>query len=357
MSNCLFRSALVLPVVISSVLAGCSDAPPDPRTEPPLVRVATPASASAATDEFTGVIAAQVQSDLGFRVGGKVTERLVNAGQVVRRGQPLMRLDGTDLALATRAALGTVEAARARAGQTAADARRYRDLVGAGAVSASAYDQAKAAADAAGAQLASAQAQAAVAGNEMAYSVLRADADGTVVDTLAEPGQVVSAGQTVVQLARLGAHEALVQLPETRRPRLGSVARARTFEGATGSATLRQLAASGDPKSRTFEARYVLSGDAARAPLGATVRIVLTMSGDAGATEVPLGALRDAGHGPGVWIVRAGKQTTVAWRPVRLSAVGEETATVAEGLQVGDSFVSMGAHMLHQGQSVRVAAR
>ncbi|MEC3909163.1 efflux RND transporter periplasmic adaptor subunit [Sphingobium sp. CR2-8] len=210
--------ALGLPALLSISLAGCDRAESDPRTQPPLVRVATSSLASAATREFTGIVAARVQSDLGFRVGGKVIERLVDAGQVVRRGQPLMRIDLTDLALATRASQGTVEAARARALQTAADEKRYRDLVGAGAVSASAYDQAKAAADLARAQLTAAQAQANVTRNETNYGVLLADADGTVVETLAEPGQVVAAGQTVVRVARSGPREALVQLPETVRP-------------------------------------------------------------------------------------------------------------------------------------------
>ncbi|WP_244624464.1 efflux RND transporter periplasmic adaptor subunit [Sphingomonas sp. So64.6b] len=357
MSNRYCNPVLTLPALFVVALSGCHHAEPDPRTKPPLVRVATPMVANAATREFTGIVAARVQSDLGFRVGGKITERFVNAGQVVRRGQPLMSIDGTDLALATRASQGTVDAARARALQTAADEKRYRDLVGAGAVSASAYDQAKAAADSARAQLAAAQAQANVARNETNYGVLLADADGTVVETLAEPGQVVSAGQTVVRVARSGPREALVQLPETLRPPLGSAARARTFDGGTGSATLRQLSDSANPASRTFEARYVLAGVTASAPLGSTVTVTLTMPGDAVATEIPLGALHDAGRGPGVWIVSAGTQPIVTWRPVRVSVVGEEAATVTSGLKSGDRFVAMGAHMLHQGQTVRVAAR
>lgn len=322
-----------------------------------MVRIATPASANATTREFTGIVAARVQSDLGFRVGGKVVQRFVDAGQTVRRGQPLMQIDGTDLALATRVSQGTVDAALARVEQTGADEKRYRDLVGAGAVSASAYDQAKAAANSARAQLRAAQAQAGVARNETKYTILLADTDGTVVDTLAEPGQVVAAGQIVVRVARSGPREALVQLPETLRPSLGSTARARTFDGATGSATLRQLADSANPTSRTFEARYVLAGATARAPLGSTVTVTLAMPGDTVATEVPLGALRDAGHGPGVWVVGAGAQPTVTWRPVKIAAVGEETATVSAGLKAVDRFVAMGAHMLHQGQQVRVAAR
>lgn len=347
------QAALVLPLV----LAACQQTDKDPRTKPPLVRVLTPVTESTATREFTGIVAARVQSDLGFRVGGKVIGRLVNAGDVVRQGQPLMRIDQTDLTLATRAALGTVEAARAQALQTAADERRLRDLVEAGAVSASSYDQAKAAADAARAQLTAAEAQARVSRNEAGYSVLVADADGTVVETLAEPGQVVAAGQVIVRLARSGPREALVQLPEDLRPAIGSAARARTYGGTQGSARLRQLSNAANPMTRTFEARYVLANEAAHAPLGSTVTVTLALPVQAGETQVPLGAIRDAGKGPGVWIVSREAQPKVTWRPVRIAALGEETATISAGLNSGDRFVAMGAHMLHDGQSVRVAAR
>jgi len=351
------KSALTLPALLALALAGCHRTDPDPRAQPPLVRVISPVQAGDATREFTGIVAARVQSDLGFRVGGKITERLVQAGQVVRRGQALMRIDQTDLALATRASQETVQGARARALQAAADERRLRDLIGAGAVSASAYDQAKAAADAARAQLAAAEAQARVAHNEAGYSLLVADADGTVVETLAEPGQVVSAGQIVLRLARSGPREALVQLPETLRPAIGSNAQARTFEGASGTATLRQLSDAANPASRTFEARYVLNGVPAKAPLGATVTITLAQAGHAGAIEVPLGAIRDAGKGPGVWVLRDGAQPAVTWRPVHIAALAEETATINAGLKPGERIVAMGAHMLHEGQPVRVAAR
>lgn len=350
-----FITAGLSAFILALPLGACQKAESDPRTEPPLVRVMTSTTQGATDREFTGVVAARVQSDLGFRVGGKVIERLVDAGQTVRRGQPLMRIDKTDLALATQASQETVRAARARAVQTAADERRLRDLVSAGAVSASTYDQAKAAADSARAQLSAAEAQARVSRNEANYSLLVADADGTVVETLAEPGQVVAAGQIVVRLARSGPREALVQLPETVRPAVGSAARASTYGGETGPARLRQLSNAADPATRTFEARYVLEGAPARAPLGSTVTVSLSQAGEATSTVVPLGAIRDEGKGPGVWIVGAGSPAKIAWRPVRITAVSEETATIASGLKAGERFVSMGAHMLHQGQAVRIA--
>src|SRR5690348_9835230 len=157
--------------VFPVVLAACSDATPstDPRTQPPLVRIAAVESSIQSERSFTGIVAARVQSDLGFRVSGKVLERLVDAGQTVRRGQALMRIDPADLKLAMHAQEQAVAAARARAHLTAQEEARYRRLVSAAAVSASAYDNAKAAADSARAELDAAEAQARVARNGTEY--------------------------------------------------------------------------------------------------------------------------------------------------------------------------------------------
>lgn len=340
-------------------LAACGKAATDdPRTSAPVVRVAKAAPAANGERRFSGVVTARVQSDLGFRVGGKVVARLVDAGQAVRRGQPLMRIDATDYALAVSAQDDLVQAARARALQTASDERRLRGLVSAGAVSALAYDQAKSAADAAQAQLEAAEAQARVSRNTAGYAVLVADADGVIVETLAEPGQVVAAGQPVVRLAHAGPREVTITLPETIRPALGSLAQTHGFDGrGLGAARLRQLSDAADPRTRTFEARYVLSGAAAQAPLGSTIVVALPGApGAAGqAVEAPIGALFDNGKSAGVWVIRPGA-STVDWRPVRVSAVTTETVTIASGLRSGEQFVALGAHLLHQGQSVRIQA-
>src|SRR5437660_3230771 len=201
----------------------------DPRQEAPIVRLATAARVTGSERGFTGTIGARVQSNLGFRVAGNIVERLVNIGQQVNAGQPLMRIDETDLRLALTAKRNAVAAARAVFVQTRADERRYADLVGNGWASRQRYEQAKAALDTAEAQLAAAEAEARVAENQATYSVLVADADGTVVETVSEPGQVVSAGQTVVRLAQAGPREALVSFPETIRPAIGSTADASVY--------------------------------------------------------------------------------------------------------------------------------
>ncbi|HHB1426381.1 TPA: efflux RND transporter periplasmic adaptor subunit [Serratia odorifera] len=348
-------AACLLPLAL--VACGEASTADDPRNQPPLVRVARVADAVDTTRAFSGTVVARVQSDLGFRVGGKILERLVDAGQSVKKGQPLMRLDPTDLGLQARAQQQAVAAARAQARQTAADEARYRGLVASGAVSASAYDQIKAAAETARAQLSAAQAQADVAINASGYAVLLADADGVVMDTLAEPGQVVSAGQPVVRLARAGQREAIVHLPETLRPAIGSMAMASLYgdRAAAVPAQLRLLSDAADPLTRTFEARYVLAGTLASAPLGATVTLnIVNGKADAPTLQVPIAALYDSGKGAGVWIV-AGTPAKVSWRAVRVLGISDDAARVAGNLTVGEQVVALGAHLLHDGEPVRLA--
>jgi RND family efflux transporter MFP subunit len=362
---------LALSAVIAALpfaLVACGDkTPSDPRTAAPLVRAATVQNAAAGSRAFTGIVAARVQSDLGFRVSGKVLERLVDAGQTVQRGQVLMRIDPADLRLAAHTQQEAVAAARARARQTAEDEARYQSLRGTGAISASAYDQAKAAADAARAQLNAAEAQAEVARNANRYAELVADADGVVMETLAEPGQVVGAGQAVVRVAHAGRREAIIQLPETLRPALGSNAVATLFgrESSAVPAKLRQLSDTADRLTRTFEARYVLEGDLANAPLGATVTIQIpeapaaqaahaaTQAAPAG-LSVPLAALYDAGKGPGVWVIQ-GAPAKVSWRPVTVQRLGDDDARVTGQLKQGERIVALGAHLLREGEQVRLA--
>jgi len=345
--------------VAGLALAACSPAETAVTPEPPLVQVVAVAPATGAVARYTGVIRARTESNLGFRVGGKIFERLVDPGDPVRRGQPLMRLDRTDFTLALNAARASVEAARAQMIKAKADEERSRKLVGDGWTSKQTYDQNKAAADAAIAQFASAEAQAGQIANQAGYSELQADADGVVMEVPSEPGQVVAAGQTVVKLARDGAREAEVFLPEGSRHLAKGIALATLYaEGEkTFPATLRELSATADPVTRTYRARYILSGGGETAPLGATVTLQLkaAQAPPTASVLVPLGALFDQGSGSAVWRYDAETQT-VAAQPVAVARLSEESAEVASGLNPGDRIVSLGAHLLKAGQKVRQAS-
>lgn len=339
-------------------LAACSPAETAVTPKPPLVQTVEVAPATGGVSRYTGVIRARTESNLGFRVGGKIFERLVDPGDRVKLGQPLMRLDRTDFTLAFTAARASVEAARAQMIRTRADEERSRKLVGDGWTSKQTYDQNKAAADAAIAQFANAEAQASQVSNQAGYSELQADADGVVMEVPSEPGQVVAAGQTVVKLARDGSREAEVFLPEaSRRLAQGAASATLYADGeATYPARLRELSATADPATRTYRARYILSGGGEAAPLGATVTLQLKSldANHARTVEIPLGALFDQGRGATVWRYDAATET-VRPQAVQVARMGEERAEVVAGLSSGDRIVALGAHLLKADQKVRQA--
>ncbi len=361
----LFRRPIYLTAIclLPLGLFACSQkAETDPRTKAPLVRAAAVQMATSESLLFTGVVAAKVQSDLGFRVPGKVLERFVDTGQKVKRGQLLMRIDPIDLGLTAHAQQEAVLAAHAQAKQTAEDEVRHRNLLGTGATSSSTYSQMKAAADIAKSNLEAAEAQAQVARNAIRYTKLVANADGVVIETLAEPGQVVSTGQVVIRIAHAGRREAVIQLPETFHPAIGSSGHASLFgkqAGDTALAKLRQLSDAADPLTRTYEARYVLGGQLANAPLGSTVTIQVSngLLKPQANLQVPIGALFDAGKGPGVWVI-SGNPSRVSWRAVAVQHLDNETARITTGkLKQGERIVALGAHLLHEGEEVRAASQ
>ena len=354
----LITVALLAGGLTTALIAGWSSKPAvkDPRLLPPRVEVFKVQAAGSNNRTFTGIVEARVQSDLGFRVAGKILERSVNMGQRVQKGQVLMRLDSVDLKLSFAAQQANVEAARAKYIQTKADEARFAALVKSGAVSRQEYDQARAALDSAKAQLDAAEAQARVSNNSSEYAVLLADADGVIVRTLSEPGQVVAAGQTVIQLAHDGPREALINLPEGVRPGLGTTASARLYgRDQMYQARLRELSEAADPASRTFAARYVLEGEAASAPLGSTVTIGLLTKQTSGNqwVQLPVGAIHDRGNGPGVWIVD--DKSEVKFRSITIASIGKEEVVVSGGVQAGEKVVALGAHLLHEGQVVNLS--
>src|SRR5438067_363901 len=341
-------------LTVALIAGGCSKpAVKDSRLQSPRVEVfkAEPAGSNSRT--FTGIVEARVQSELGFRVGGKILERSVDVGQRIQKGQPLMRLDPEDLRLSAAAQQANVEAARAKYTQAKADETRSAMLIKSGVISGREYDQDRAALDSAKAQLEAAEAQARVSNNSSEYAVLVADADGVIVRTLSEPGQVVAAGQTVIQLAHDGPREALINLPEGVRPDLGTTASARLYgQDQMYQASLRQLSDAADPASRTFEARYVLEGEAASAPFGSTVTITLITKQTNQSVLVPVGALYDRGSGPGVWIVD--NKSEVKFRFVQIASIGQEEVVVSHGVGAGEKVVALGAHLLREGQVVNL---
>ena len=344
------RAPLITLISAASVtLLGCTrDGAQAKAAAPHVVRVVeidAKQSASHSDVNYTGVVRARTESQLGFRVGGKISDRLVNAGETVNVGQPLLKLDPTDYQLA-------LQAARAVHKQASLELERVRVLVEKRAESRDVLERAIAAAE-------SSAAQAEQTANQAGYTTLFADADGIVMTTLAEPGQVVAAGQPVLVLAKDGAREAAVDIPEGSLERIrGRAATARLYLNAesTVPATFREISGVADPVARTYQARYVLEGDPAQFSLGSTVTVRVSASENdtQRTTEIPLGSLIDRGEGAAVWVVDPAT-STLQKRAVSIAKLGAETALINQGLNPGDVVVSLGAQLLNAGEAVRVA--
>ena len=343
------------PLALLILLSGCnSQADPSANAAPARPVLAAKVEAAASQQNaYTGVVAARTESDLGFRVSGKVIERKVDPGQHVSRGDTLLVLDIGDFELALRSAKNRVNAAQAQLRQRRDDANRYQRLASTGAVSRQIFDQAATNLQVAQAQLA-AQSDASQIENRRTYSVLRADGDGVITDVRVERGQVVAEGQIVARLAHDGAREAIIHLPENLRDRASQKALALPF-GAPDqavNATLRELSASADPVTRTYRARYVLHGRVERFALGSTITLRLQGNGQPPHTRVPIGALHDAGNGTGVWLI--GADDKVSFAPVTVASLGQEDALLCGGVSPDQLIVALGAHLLHPGDSVRL---
>jgi len=332
---------IILPALAVVLLAACDKATPPPPL-PAVVKTLIVSQRDAnAGHTHSGEVRARHETLLAFRIGGKMLERTVDTGASVKAGQLLARLDPADVRLAA----GQTEAQRTLA---VAEAKRYRDLHARNFVSAAALDAKETA-------LKSAEAQAGMARNQAAYATLSADHAGIVTAVLAEPGQVVSAGQPVLRIARDGEREVAIALPETAVTALkpGMAAEISLWSGKrTYRGRLRELTPAADPATRTYAARVsILDADAGLA-LGMTASVrFATESGSA--PVVPLAALFQQGEKFAVWAV--GSDATVSLKPVTVAGYTDAGARISAGLQPGERIVAAGVHKLSAGQKVRIA--
>lgn len=307
--------------------------------------------------QLTGTVHARVESNLGFRVAGKIVNRLVDQGQRVTKGQILMELDSVDLELAQKAAHSAVVSARAENVRALQDEERQRALVREQAVSRKEYEFAKALADSTTAKLQAAESNAQQADNQAQYAVLRADSDGTIISVMADIGQVVAAGQTVFSLAQMDTREAVVYLPENMTSFSKDADGAFLYSDPTThfKVRLRELSANADSATRTYEAHYTLEGNGQLAPLGSTVTVsfATTSDRDTNTYRVPIGALYDNGNGSHVWIVDKAT-STVHLTSVKILDLGEEFANVSGEVSSGDMIVALGVHLLKDNQKVSI---
>lgn len=337
-------------------LAGCGKKPePAPEVRP--VRLMQLSQHGGKTAfEFSGDVRPRVESRLGFRVGGKIAARLVDVGAAVRKGQPLARLDPTDLSLAEAGSRAQYEAARTDRDLAAADLKRYNDLFAKGFISAAEQNRRKATYEAAESRLRQAEAGLRSQSNQTAYAVLNADADGVVTAIDAEVGQVVTPGQPVVRVAQTAEKEVAIGLPEDQVDQLRGITDVTIHTWAEPQRSLlgrvREIAAAADPVTRTYATRVTIPNPPADLKLGMTAVVTFVRNGATPAIRVPLTALLQEQGRNQVWVFDAAAGT-VKPVPVTLGeAIGNEVE-VRQGLAPGQTIVTAGVHLLRPGQKVR----
>ncbi len=356
MKKMIFVAALA---AISLVLSACSK--PRPTDEPVrAVKVLTVGLDTFHTDtEYAGEVRARVEARLAFRVGGKIITRQAELGQRVKFGQVLAQLDSQDYKLAVDAARSQTAAALTNRDLAAAEFKRYRDLREQSFISPAELERREATLKASQAQLDQAQSQLMTQSNQASYAVLVANVAGVVTAVEAEVGQVVAAGTPVFRIAAEGDRDAVFAVPEDRLVSMqpGLKMRVKVWpENTELSGVVREVSASADPVTRTFQVKVALSGNQKSPALGATVNVSSTATSGAGlqgkqVIKLPTSALRQEGPGTAVWLLDPASMTLRS-QAVKIATADGNEAVVAAGLEPGMQVVSAGVHVLSAGQKV-----
>jgi multidrug efflux system membrane fusion protein len=311
-------------------------------------------------NRYSGDVRARYETALGFRVGGKITERLVEVGDTVRKGQVLLRLDPVDRKLSVDAAGQQVAAAESNHRQAKAEFQRFEGLYRQGFISAAEFDRRKSAFEVAAAQLAQARSQWTFDRNQADYTTLRADHDGVVTVLQAEVGQVVDTGTPVVRVVRPGEKEVAIAVPESRLAdvRRGSEADIVLWADPSKSykGRVREIAPNADQVTRTYTAKVTMLDADERVQWGMTATVALS-GGAAGARAIrlPSSAIYQKGDQAAVWVVDPANGQ-VNLRPVKLDRFADEYVTILDGVRPGENVVRAGVHKLFAGEKVRVLA-
>lgn len=339
-----------------ALLAACgAKEPPAPPVRPVMLTKVT-VGAGADASVFAGDVRPRHETDLGFRIAGKLAERLVDVGTPVRRGQALARLDPADVGLQAEAAKAQVAATETEYRFAQAEYERYQTLLREKFISASALDAKRNAADANRAKWEQARANLAVAQNQSSYATLVANEDGVITAVSAEPGQVVTVGQPVVRLARQTEREVLISVPENRLRELTSagqlVVALWANPGKRYQGRVREVSPAVDPATRTFAVRVsILDADPA-VQWGMTANVGAVNATAMPTAVLPLTSIYQKDGKPAVW--RYDTTThAVTLVPVTVAQYREDGVVVTSGVADGDVIVAAGVHKLQPGQVVR----
>lgn len=332
------------------LLGGCNEELVPPKL--PLVKVQQIKFSNAAqTENYSGVVKGRYETNLSFQIGGKIISRDVQAGSFVHTGEVLMTIDPKDIVEQSHSADAQVASARAQLELAKANLDRYSELFKSEAIAAAVLDQYKTQYDAAKAAYDAAVAQARQSQNALEYATLTANADGVISEILAEVGQVVAAGQTVLKLVQTNEFEVVVNIPENKISNVQIGQRVTINFWATKdvvSGTVREISPMADLASRTFTVKISLP-DVKNIQLGMTANVSMREEISANVIILPLSAIYQTGDAAQVWLVDDGK---VSLKKIEVVAFDNNSVQV-RGLNAGDIVVVAGVHKLREGLAVR----
>ncbi len=342
---------LLLPAALA--LASCSPPPITTQIRPAMVLRA--GSGAAGVTTFAGEVRAREEPMLAFRIGGKMTRRLVDAGAHVVAGQLLAELDAGDVRLGADAAQAQLASAQADLALARSELQRYRQLADQQLVARSLYDSRVAAFHVAQSRVSQARAQSATAGNQAGYARLRSPRAGVIAQRLAEAGQVIAPGQPVFELAVDGDREVAISVPEQDIGQF-TLGRPLAIEmwsapGVRFPGRLRELSPAADPQTRTYLARVSFTSSNQPIALGQSARVFAQAPG-AAPVQVPLSALTQRQGRPAVWVVDP-RTSRVRLTAITTGAYGEDGVPVLSGLRPDDWVVAAGAHLLLDGEKIQ----
>ncbi|MDL2406777.1 efflux RND transporter periplasmic adaptor subunit [Rhizobium calliandrae] len=357
----LVRIGTSLPFLLSiSLLVGC-----DQRSEageqatPRPVKVVMAAAERDKATSLPGVVRARIETDLAFRVLGRMVSRKVDVGDLVHKGDVLAEIDPLSLQLAVKSAQADLRNAQAQLENAATTEIRKRKLMQSNAASIADHDLAEQQLKSATANVAKATASLAKANEQLDYAQLRAEFDGVVTAAFAEMGQTVSAGQPVLKLARLEQRDVVVDVPEAQfsnirlDDRFNVALQLDNRIQAVG--VVREIAPQADPNTRTYRLKIAIDQASDIFRLGAVVTATPVVEEKKQAIALPLSAIRSDGDGAQVWVVDR-STATVAPRAVKLDdkGSGARFVRVVSGLRAGEEIVVAGTDDLVDGQKVKL---
>jgi RND family efflux transporter MFP subunit len=351
----MFTSRIATALLIAATVAGCNKTDPPAPLARPVRTVVVKQGAEGEIVSLTGQIRAKDEVALAFRLDGRMIERPVQVGDRLAAGQVVARLDPQIQQNALRSAEDNLASMEAVLTQARLTFSRQQELLKDGWTTRANFDEVQQKLLTAQAQVDSFQAQVGIAREQQSYTVLTADAAGAVTAVGAEPGEVVHAGQMIVQLAREGGRDAVFDVPEQliRNGPQDPVVEITLSDDAQVKATgrVREIAPQADSATRTFLVKVGIADPPAAMRLGATVVGRIRLSAPPG-FAVPASALTETDGRPAVWVVDP-QSKTVSLRSVEVARYDQAAVVISKGLNTGEFVVTAGVQTLRPGQKIR----